>query len=188
MNLNFNLQLELSDILNLVEHLKFLKDIIDYGLLKMEDNLDKMLLINSDHIQKETTNNLDYHKTEIKNFIENIKNADFAELRAIKAPPSGIQNVAEAMCYLFAKPASYQNFVRLINSPNFINQLKQFDLSLINDYKLKHIKQYVDMTDFNPEYLAKISKTASTLCHFIQCVYYYCTSSASESVINLLIF
>lgn len=184
--MNFNLQLELSDILNLVEHMKFLIDILDYGIHNMEKNSDKLFLINSPQIKKETPTDFDYHKTEISNIIENITNVDFAELRAIKAPPSGIQIVAEAMCYLFAKPVSYQNFLRLINSPSFINQFKQFDLSIINEYKLKHIKQYVDMSDFNPEYIAKISKVASTLCHFIRSVYFYCTLSATEPVVILL--
>ncbi|RNA38600.1 dynein heavy chain domain-containing 1-like [Brachionus plicatilis] len=176
LNLNFNLQLELSDILNLAEHIDYLIKILDYGAINIDNYSNKMLLIDNVGLRQETPDSPEYHMNEVNNLITNITSADFAELRSLKAPPSGVQIVAEAMCYLFSKPASYQNFIRLINSPSFINQLKDFDLNSVNEYKLKHVKQYVDMPNFNPDYIAKISKTASVLCHFIRSVYFYCTS------------
>lgn len=177
LNLNFNLQLELSDILNLAEHISYLINLLDYGGINLENNSDKMFLLNSSNLIKDTPSDSEFYKIDAYNIIDNITNADLAELKSIKAPPSGVQIVGEAMCYLFAKPATYQNFVRLINSPNFIYQLKEFDINSVSEYKLNHIKQYVDMPNFSPEYISKISKTASILCQFVRSVYFYCSST-----------
>lgn len=111
--------------------------------------------------------------------IRNITKSDIAEFKVFKIPPSGAQQVGEAMCFLFAKQPSYQNFVKLLSSTDFLDKLSSFDLNSVSEYALKNIKKYIQMENFNPEHISKVSRGASAFCEWIIAVFKYCSTLSS---------
>ncbi|RNA05403.1 dynein heavy chain axonemal [Brachionus plicatilis] len=169
---------QINELINLSEKIELILETIDFGVIPNKKNFDELWIIKPKLANSDT--NIKWHLDEIQKISSIINEKDLGELKSFKAPPSAVQNVAEAMCYLFAKQANYQNFAKLLNTDNFIEQIKNFDLNLINDYKLKNLEKYIQMPDFDGDTIANFSRPASILCNWIHSVYNYGLAAENE--------
>lgn len=144
--------------------------IIEFGIASFKENIYELLIYKINFYQDPS---IKHYLDDVKNNAKKIKQQDLDELKSFKAPPTVVQNVAESICYLFAKQASYQNFVKLLNKDDFLSRLKNFDSNYINNYKLNQLKKYLEMPDFNCTSIANVSQPASILCDWIRSVYNY---------------
>ncbi|RNA37676.1 serine threonine- kinase pats1 [Brachionus plicatilis] len=177
--INIHSQIELSNQLNLNEHIDLVLNILNFGIIDPEKNHDVPDRFTCTKIRPKNEKVLSFLKenlAKMEETINKLNRKNLASMKGFTAPPSAVQSVGEAICYLFARPPNYQNFAKIINSNDFIIQLKNFDLNTVNDYKLKHLKDYVQMQNFNPTYIGEISIPASMLCEWVLSVYNYCSN------------
>lgn len=176
-DLNIHLQIELSNQLNLNEQIDFILNILNFGIIDPENNVDAPDRFIYAKIRPKDERILNYLKenlTKIDDCLSKLNRKRVASMKGFTAPPAAVQAVGEAICLLFAKTPNYQNFAKMINSNEFMTQLKNFDLNTVNDYKLKHLKEYVEMQNFNPDYIGHINFAASLLCEWVLAIYNYC--------------
>ena len=105
--------------------------------------------------------------------LQTIYKGDISELRSYKYPPNGVKMVGEAVCYLFAKEASWKNFTELVVMFDaFKAKILSYDIATISEYALKCLEKYVEQTpEFKPEYIMKMSRICSILCEWVINVY-----------------
>lgn len=182
--LNCQLQIELSDKINLVEQIDMVLNIINFGIVDPNNEIpDKFTSSRIKPKFEDISEKLIECLTSIQECIDSIRKSDLAEIKTLAAPPAAVESVSEAICYLFSKQPNFKNFKLLINTTDFIHQLKNFDFDSVNDYKINQIKKYIEMPNFNPDYLKKISRAGSILCNWIINVYNYCSLKASVNCI-----
>lgn len=175
--MDVNLQIEFSNRLNLSEQIDLLQNTINFALIDPEQNQDlpdRFIYSKIRPKDEKILNLLNENLVKMENCLNGLNRKRLANMKGFTAPPAAVQAVGEAICILFAKTASYQNFSKMINSNDFMSQLKNFDLNLINDYKLKHLKDYIQMKNFNPSFIREISGGAALLCQWVICIYEYC--------------
>ncbi|RNA31795.1 dynein heavy chain domain-containing 1-like [Brachionus plicatilis] len=184
--LTLELQIELSEQINLAEQIDLIVNILNFAIIDPKNNEIGEQFISSRIKPKdeEIIEKLSEYASMMQESLDSIRKSDIAEIKSFKAPPAAVQSIAEALCYLFSKPPNFQNFIKLVNTTDFISQLKYFDLESVNDYKLTQIKKYIQMEDFIPEYVGKISKASAILCNWIICVYKYCSTKASLQIFS----
>lgn len=102
-----------------------------------------------------------------------LNKSDIVQLKALRSPPSAVQSVAEAVCYLFSKPANYQSFVKLVNTTDFLNEIKTFDKNSVSEYTIKKLHNYVSDANFNFEYVAQVSRISGVLCQWVRVMFHY---------------
>ena len=100
-----------------------------------------------------------------------IQREQLSYLKALKYPHTRIILVAEAICILYAKKPSYENFIKLINQNDFI--FKFYDINNISDYTMSELKKYIDNPEFSVEKIAFASQMCSYLCSWVTLLYNY---------------
>lgn len=158
-------------MINLSEKIGLILDKIDFGSTPNSETFDELKIIKT--INSNNSKKTEFYLDEMKKNASRIKEEDLAELKSFKAPPSRVQTIAEAICYLFAKQATYQNFVKLLSKDSFLKKLKNFDYNSINDYKLIQLEKYITSPDFESSTVAIVSHSASIFCDWIHSVYNY---------------
>lgn len=109
--------------------------------------------------------------------IKNIKKDVFVaynpmEISSLKYPHSLVNFVGEAICLIFSKKPSFSNFQALISEPDFLRKyIQPYNPSLASEYVINELKQYVENSEFVPEKIQPISKTAGALCKWILTAY-----------------
>ena len=144
--------------------------IIEFGIASFKEDMYELLIYKINLYQDPR---IKLYLDDIKKNAKKIRKEDLDELKSFKAPPTIVQFIAEATCYLFAKKANYQNFVKLLNKNDFLARLKNFDSNSINDYKLKRLREYIEMPEFDSVTAANVSLSASILYDWIHSVYNY---------------
>lgn len=122
--------------------------------------------------------------------LDSITNSDVAKIKAFKIAPTGLVQVSEAMCFIFARKPSYANFLKLINETNefFVDELiKPYNIASTSDYVLSSLESYVQNSDFNPENISLVSGTGGLLCKWILIVYQYAKLTSDVIDVELLI-
>jgi hypothetical protein len=118
------------------------------------------------------------------NVVNDISKSDLVETKAIRTPSYSVLLVEEAICILFSKKPTHENYIKLVNGTDFINYLKNYDKDAISDYSFNELKKYIDNMSFNPTLIEKISKLSAKLCIWVHSVYEY--QKLSKKVSNIL--
>ena len=119
---------------------------------------------------------------DIQREFDNVSKSDVVELKSYKAPPQAIVPVSEAVCLLFAKKPSFENFVKLVNSTDILNSMRSYDLDHVSEYALTELKKIIDKPEYKPENIKKVSKFATFLCKWTIYVYKYSMLKSSVSI------
>jgi hypothetical protein len=181
-------QKQLSNFLNLSEQLKYIKQIISYASLNIKNEHDSFCsqLIATKQIEKLTR--LKQIKSKIINpeldkLLLNTKN-EIQDLKSLKSPPHAIQQVAECVCLLFSKPCSYLNFIKIIDSPSIVLNMKTYDEDSLSDYTIRELAKYINSEEdcFNCEYISKMSKFCGVICQWVR---FLCQYSRTKSTSNM---
>jgi len=101
--------------------------------------------------------------------IRGLTKMDIAEIRTMTKPHAAVEVVMEAvMALLTGKVMTFKETHRLLGSgDNFLNMLRDFDISEVTDSRLEAIEPYVDNPLFTPENVQPISLCASKFCAWI---------------------
>lgn len=109
-----------------------------------------------------------------------ISKNEIAELRSMKMPPSSCVQVMEAICIIFSKKPSIDNFNKLMNDisrPLLTDLIPNYVMNSISDYVKNNLKKYYENPDFTPTKVKYASNYMSVLCNWARLVYEYGMSS-----------
>ncbi|CDI74192.1 hypothetical protein EPH_0001780 [Eimeria praecox] len=120
--------------------------------------------------------------------LKKLSKADITELKSMKAPPSGVVKVMEALCKLFGvtpifvqvspsqpRQADYWQTGKkhLLGSSRFLQRLLNFDRDTISPNVMAAIAPYDEDADFDPEIVNKASVAATSLCLWVKALIAY---------------
>lgn len=120
--------------------------------------------------------------------LKKLSKADITELKSMKAPPSGVVKVMEALCKLFGVPPIFVQVSpsqprqpdywqtgkkHLLGSSRFLQRLLNFDRDTIAPNVMAAIAPYDDDADFDPEIVNKASVAATSLCLWVKALIAY---------------
>jgi len=120
--------------------------------------------------------------------LDTLKPADIAIVKAMKAPPSGVRLVMEAICVLRGvKPDRVQDpatgqmvddywpaSIRLLGDIKFLDHLKNFDKDNIPPAYMKRIRdKFINDRSFQPEAIKKVSTACEGLCKWVRAMEVY---------------
>jgi hypothetical protein len=174
-NVDFGMHRQLSSYLNLIEQMNELEQLISFSSIDLSKAGDNGLSSTVQTSKKSPTlEDMIKSTMQAQAFkeLDELNKSDIVETKAMVTAPMAVQKVAEAVCILYAKPASFDNFKKLVNtSPNFINDLKQFDISSVSDFAVTKLDDYVSDANFTTKYISQISRFASALCTWVRYVH-----------------
>jgi hypothetical protein len=108
--------------------------------------------------------------------IKLINKREVTEIKSMKMPPSSCVQVMEAICIIFSKKPSIENFNKLVTDnvrPLLIDLIPNHDMKSISDYVKNNLKKYYEHPDFTPAQVNKASNYMSILCKWARLVYEY---------------
>lgn len=120
--------------------------------------------------------------------LQKLSKSDITELNSMKAPPSGVIKVMEALCKMFkihpVKAKSSDSFKKtddywtaskkhLLNDSRFLQRLFSYDKDHIPAEIMNEILPYQSDPDFNPEVIKKASVAATSLCKWVLAIILY---------------
>ncbi|CAF0816519.1 unnamed protein product [Brachionus calyciflorus] len=162
---SFDMQKMLSDHLNLSEQIELIKANIQF--ISIDLNLNKAGIEQKSEVIMQKL-------AEVHKNLDKITKDDMYQIKTLKYPPSGLNLVAEAICIMYAKKPSFENFKKLIYEyPNsFIDEsLKLFDHTFLSDYDLEKLQSYLKNPDFKPDKINQVSQTGAYLCEWVYVMY-----------------
>jgi dynein heavy chain len=95
------------------------------------------------------------------------------EVKAFANPPALVQTTLEAVCIMMGSKTSWKDAKALMSQMDFLDQLKKYDKDNISAKKIKKLKKYIDMPDFNEDKMKTISSAATCLCAWCHAMYIY---------------
>lgn len=120
--------------------------------------------------------------------LKKLSKADITELKSMKAPPSGVVKVMEALCKLFRiqpilvqvapgqprQPDFWQTAKKhLLGNSRFLQRLLNFDRDDIPPTVMAAIAPYDEDADFDPDIVKKASVAATSLCLWVKALIAY---------------
>lgn len=199
----FQCERQLSSCINLIEQIELLRGILNFASLSsgeavvylsyptLFDLVIKFLIIKTDLASQiiETSAQdkllyLDQVSQKLNSELDELNRSELLEIKSLKSPPNALSLVADAICLLFSKQASFSNFIKLAESNDFINNLKQFKKASISDYTRNELKNYVSNENFTRDYISKISNYCGILCAWVRLIYEYAAIRSNVSNLN----
>ncbi|XP_048578532.1 dynein axonemal heavy chain 1-like isoform X2 [Nematostella vectensis] len=120
--------------------------------------------------------------------LKSLNKTDVVEVRALQRPPLGVKIVIEAVCIMKGvKPKKvagekvgtkvddyWEPGKALLQDPGkFIESLFKYDKDNIPDAVITKIQPYIDMEDFTPAAIAKVSKACTSICLWVRAMHKY---------------
>jgi dynein heavy chain len=96
--------------------------------------------------------------------LNSLNKGDITEIKSFAKPPPLVQTTMEAVCILKGVKPDWDSAKKLLSDGNFLQSLMDFDKDNISEPILKKLKKYIDMEDFNPDSVGRVSKAAKSLC------------------------
>ncbi|KAG7240353.1 hypothetical protein INR49_026924, partial [Caranx melampygus] len=127
---------------------------------------------------------LDAALTSLKSLNKN----DVTEVRAMQRPPQGVKLVIEAVCIMKGikpkkvpgeKPGTKINDYwepgkGLLQDPGkFLESLFNYDKDNIPDSVISLVQPYIDNEEFQPDFIAKVSKACTSICQWVRAMHVY---------------
>eukprot|EP01052_Picozoa_sp_SAG31_P002976 SAG31_NODE_109_length_24587_cov_111.480848_7_plen_3254_part_00 len=96
--------------------------------------------------------------------LNSLNKGDITEVMGFAKPPPLVQTVMEAVCILKGEATDWDTAKKVLRQNNFLQSLLEFDKDNIDEKKLKKLKKYVAMPNFNPDDVGRVSTAARSLC------------------------
>ena len=96
--------------------------------------------------------------------LNSLTKGDITEVKSFAKPPPLVQTTMEAVCVLFGKKADWDTSKKFLGESDFLDQLIKYDKDNIDQKRIKLLQKYIQMGDFNPDSVGKVSKAAKGLC------------------------
>eukprot|EP00606_Chrysophyceae_sp_TOSAG23-5_P001616 GSChrysophyteH2.ASY1.ANO1.110.1 assembled CDS len=118
----------------------------------------------ADDAQKDLDRALPALESAIK-ALNSLTKADITEVKSFPNPPNAVRIVMEAICILLGEEPKWENSKKLLNKSDFIEMLQTYDKDNIPAARLKKLRRdYVNVPEFQPETVEKVSKAGLGLC------------------------
>ena len=88
-------------------------------------------------------------------------------MKAFATPPPLVRTVMSSVCILFGSSPDWMEAKRLLSDSNFFNNLMTYDDARISNRMVKHLTRYIQMAEFDPANVQKVSPAAAALCTFV---------------------
>ena len=95
--------------------------------------------------------------------LDSLDKKDIAELKVFTKPPDLVLMVMEAICILFKMKPDWESSKKLLSDPQFMKKMQEFDKDNIPETVTKKLKKYIEMPNFNPESVEKVSKACKSM-------------------------
>nr|XP_018667303.2 dynein heavy chain domain-containing protein 1-like [Ciona intestinalis] len=106
--------------------------------------------------------------------LSSLNEGSFDEIKRYTKPPDSAVVVVTCLCHMFnVEPANWENGKALINKDKFFRGLEFYEKDKIPENIFQKIRSYVRSPEFKPEYIAKGSKAAESLCRWVHTIYNY---------------
>lgn len=172
--LSFQSEIYLSNQLNLLNHLKYIKNKLYFAYLNNDhEDISYYNKMEWSLSQENSTKLLFDQMNSVNANLSAITKVEITELLGFKQPPSHAILVSEPVCLLFALKPEWNNFKRLLRDFKLIERLKNFDKDNVSDYVLEKLATYADIPEFKPQFIKKISSISAVLCEWVLFVYSY---------------
>jgi len=102
-----------------------------------------------------------------------LNKGDITEIRSFTKPPPLVQTVMEAVTILLNQKPDWATAKQLLGQADFMSKLFNYDKDNIPPATLKKLKKYLDMEDFVPSAVEKVSKAAKSLCMWVRAMDVY---------------
>jgi len=97
--------------------------------------------------------------------LASLTKADITEVKSFTNPPNAVRVVMEAVCVLMGEEPKWEVSKKLLGKSDFMELLTTYDKDNIPPARLKKLrKEYVNMPEFQPELVEKVSKAGLGLC------------------------
>eukprot|EP00002_Diphylleia_rotans_P006932 TRINITY_DN1638_c0_g1_i1.p1 TRINITY_DN1638_c0_g1~~TRINITY_DN1638_c0_g1_i1.p1 ORF type:complete len:4126 (-),score=976.49 TRINITY_DN1638_c0_g1_i1:597-12974(-) len=123
--------------------------------------------------------------------LRQINKNDIVEVKSMQRPPPGVKIVLEAVCIIRSikpkkvdgakgKQDDYWEPAKLmLGDPKFLDQLLKFDKDNVSPATIEKLQPYLQMDEFQPAAVAKVSKACTSLCLWVRAIekYYHVNKS-----------
>jgi len=103
--------------------------------------------------------------------LDKLNKGDIGEMKAYKTPPDAVVMVMSSVLVLFGHPKSKQNWDEakaLLGDTQFLKNCVKYDKDNIDAKTSKMLAPFISNPDFNPEFVAKKSSAAASLCMWVR--------------------
>jgi len=127
--------------------------------------------------------------------LKNLTRDQVVIVKALANPPAGVKLVMEATCIMFEEkpkmvadpnrqgkkiPEYWDNSKKLLSDPTkFLDSLLNYDRENIPQAVINKIEPYIQMEEFTPEVVERVSKACTAICQWVRAMYSYHTVSLS---------
>ena len=99
------------------------------------------------------------------NALKSLTKADITEVKSFTNPPNAVRVVMEGVCVLLGEKESWDVAKKLLGRTDFMELLTGYDKDNIPEARLKKLrKNYMNVDEFQPEVVQKVSKAGLGLC------------------------
>eukprot|EP00818_Percolomonas_sp_WS_P004783 CAMPEP_0117442044 /NCGR_PEP_ID=MMETSP0759-20121206/3945_1 /TAXON_ID=63605 /ORGANISM="Percolomonas cosmopolitus, Strain WS" /LENGTH=4215 /DNA_ID=CAMNT_0005233913 /DNA_START=112 /DNA_END=12759 /DNA_ORIENTATION=- len=112
--------------------------------------------------------------------VDSLNKDDIYEIKAFKKPPPLVQTVLEAVCVLLGRTPNWKESLVLLANVNFLKSLKTYDKDNIPKSRLKKLKKYISMKEFDPALVEKVNTASKSLCMWVIAINTY--SKVAEKI------
>ncbi|XP_046718989.1 dynein heavy chain domain-containing protein 1 isoform X3 [Silurus meridionalis] len=102
-----------------------------------------------------------------------LNQSDIEEVRHYRQPPDGVVILLNAICKLFNCSCDWKSVKHLFGQLDFLQELKFFDHSKINDELFEELGEIVHSPNFQTDLICGVSKACESLCNWVRAVYQY---------------
>eukprot|EP01135_Chromosphaera_perkinsii_P012097 Nk52_evm35s2579 gene=Nk52_evmTU35s2579 len=105
--------------------------------------------------------------------LQNLDKSSISELKVFNNPPPLVALVMEAVCLLFKVKPDWASAKTVLNDPQLLKKMIEFDKDKIPESTIKKLEKYVQNPDFTPENVAKVSSACKSMCMWIHAIVLY---------------
>ena len=105
--------------------------------------------------------------------VDKLDKGSVSEVKAYKTPPALVETVLQAVMILFGQKTDWANAKTVLGQSNFLQQIKGYDKDNVSQSVNNKIKKYVEMAEFDPAAVRKVSTAAAALCTWVHAIYIY---------------
>ena len=96
--------------------------------------------------------------------LDSLEKAQITEVKSFAKPPPLVQTTMEAVCVLMGSKPTWDDSKKLLGMSDFLDQLKTYDKDNMDPKRVKALQKYIQMEDFQPDIVGKVSSAAKGLC------------------------
>jgi hypothetical protein len=103
--------------------------------------------------------------------VKGLRKSDLQEVKSMANPPLRVKQTCDAVAILLGedpkKVAKTSSWKKLLNDPNFLTRLIEFDVGQVNTSMLAALDVYLQDETCTPEQLAMIGRLCAALCEWV---------------------